>query len=341
MKKLAAIPMLLLAIIALLFPVASIAFSMDGYSLLLTYPNVTMAALTVVTLFLSLMAVAAKPGWFATLLAFLLPAFTALNCMFFMCEFPSRLTAILAVVCMLSVTVASLSCRRRVISFILILVFALLPLAGVGYIAYQHIRYPEVMAPAECETILELASPEGNYTAVVSRADYDGPFNTNITLYFNEVPVDFIVGRLQREPLLVHVMGWEDFDLADLKWIDETTLLCDGNTYSVTADSVTLVESAEEAEEAAIAEASAENVAAEEVVVEVTEAPVEEVAAVEPIEAATEAPVVEITVEATEEPVVETVEATEAPVEKITVEPTEEPVVETELAGAVVTVDGE
>lgn len=311
MKKLAAIPMLLLAIIALLFPVASIAFSMDGYSLFLIYPNVIMAAITVVTLFLSLMAVAAKPGWFATLLAFLLPAFTALNCLFFMVETPSVLVAVLAVVCMLSVTVAALSCRRRVISLILILVLALLPLGGVGYLAYEIITNPSLTEIANRpETILELASPEGNYTAVVARNDnIYGNFNTTISLHFNETPVDFIVGRLQREPLLVHVMDWEDFDLADLKWIDENTLLCDGNTYAVTADDVTLIEAAEET-------------AVEETAVEET--------------------AVEAAVETTAEPVVEAaVETIAEPVEEAGVETVEETTEETELAGAVVTADGE
>lgn len=326
MKKLAAIPMLLLTIVALLFPIAAMAFTADGYSVVLAYPNVIMAVVTVLTLILSLMAIAAKPGWFATLLAFLLPTFTALNCLFFLVEAPSVLTAVLAVVCMLSVTIASLSCRRRVISFILILVFALLPLGGIGYISYEIITNPEMLEIANRpETILELASPEGGYTAVVKRNDniYDD-FNTSITLRFNEEPVNFVVGRLQREPLLVHVMHWEDFELSSLKWIDESTLLCDGNTYAITADGFTLIEAAEEA----AAEAAEEVV--EEPVAEATEAP-----AVEAVEAsATETSEASAEKLASEEPAAEAAEAPAA-------EPTEVPAEETELAGAVVTKDGE
>jgi len=243
--------------------------------------------------------------------------------------------AVLAVICMLCVTVASLSCRRRVISFILILVMALLPLGAVGYLSYEIVTDPSLTEIANHpETILELASPEGNYTAVVGRAPHDGDFNTSIILHFNEEPMNFVVGRLQREPLLVHVMNWEDFDLTDLKWIDESTLLCDGNTYAVTAEDVTLVETAEEAAEAI----------AEEIIPETAEEVIAEAAAAAPSEASTadvvKTPIAEATAEAAAEPVAEASEGTvDQPAEEAdaetTAEAVEETAVETELAGAV------
>lgn len=306
-RKLAGIPMLLLTILALVYPVATMAFGADGYSLTLDYPAVTMAAITVLTLILSLLAIPAKAGWFATLLSALLPAFTAINCLFFFAQFPSALTLVLAVVCMLSVIVASISCRQGVISCIVLILLALLPAAMAGYIGY-HVMSDPIELNSSREVILELESPEGGYTAVVARSEDYYP-DCGITLELNEEPVNFVIGHLERETKLIHMMAWEDFDLADLKWIDENTLMCDGNTYAISADGAELIEGAVDSLTEEFTESILE---ATETLVEATEALVEEAAA---SVAATEAPV----------------EPTEAPVEV-----TEAPAEDTELAGAVV-----
>lgn len=269
MKRLAAIPMLLLTVIALLFPVASIALIADGYALTLTCPSVAMAIITVVTLLLSLLAISAKPGWFATLLGFLLPAFTGINCLFFLVNTPSMLVAILAAVCMVSVCIASISCRHGVISCLLLILVSLACLGFIGYAGYTITGNPELVSSGDPEIILDLASPEGGYTATVYRdEELSSDFNTYITLNTTEEPLNFFVGKMQREPVIVCTMLWDNFELSGFKWIDENTLMCNGDTYAVSMDGATLIEAAAETAEEVIVEEAAEANAAEEVIAE-------------------------------------------------------------------------
>lgn len=246
MKKLAAIPMLLLTIVALLYPVAVLALGADGYGVRLTYPTVVMAVVTVVTVLLSLLAISAKGGRFATLIAVLLPVLTALNCLFFVADWPTVPMIVLSAICLLSVVIASFSCCHGVISVILTLVMSLASAGLLGICSYHHFVSGSVdTVIPEPETVQVLPAPDGSCNAVARRDQYDGAVHILVSLEYADSPVNFIVGQLEHD-FFVTSMLLEDFEANGMEWIDAQTLKCGGSVYAVSQRGCSQIETAAE-----------------------------------------------------------------------------------------------
>lgn len=236
MKKLLAYGPVWLSIVFGVFPYVAMKADSVGYTFELYYPLITYTILVVLELvvFAGIRFCKIELGELSRIftVVFLLISVVCVGCYGTLLANWDYSYAVFLLLAMASIAGAVITMFRQVPGKVVKIAFLIVTLVE-GAVVWLFLFMCLFFGNIGITTVMySKDSPKGKYVAEVIDDDQGALGGSTIVQVKSKESFSFLIGKIYKEPVLLCRRSWELWDEIEFEWVDENTLMVDGEEYS-------------------------------------------------------------------------------------------------------------